>query len=1148
MKKIIIIIICCFSYVFSQAQFTNTTSTGSSTTLTQALGGYKGKLGLILPDVVTDTTVANTMALAGYAGSLIITSDKKVWYRTLAPNKWNELSNTGLGTGTVTSVATNNGTGLTGGTITTTGTLAIDTTVITSRNRTKQQTDSIIGLISSGGGGTVLSVSTTNAYGISSTVSNPTSNPNINLRVDTALIVPYTDTLKVNGIATKSDIRNSGYGTGTVTSIAKGYAITPTASPITTTGTIGIDSSVLSLKYARLNGSNATGRWPIDIFGDAVTAQTATNSLGWNSQQYSVAPLVSLDGLLAYDIGTSTWKEVTKTQTNTWLGNLGGSVTSASGSLPLSVTNPTTTPNITIDSANATYGYTTLYQNSLKLNKSNLSTLSNRLMLGVTSNTSTYDDAFQYDLTAGAKAIDIFASSSGINRPGGTKHGLNIILENGTTQDGIGMAGFGDADPGMHFGRANGTIASPTTIEANQYFLTQGGYGYVTGVGWSQSAWANQWLAPANWSSTSHPTEHRTEVTPIGSITRYIAHKTTNDGQEIFTDAIGNVTTLNAASGTFSGVGQFRNTGGLYNNLELANTASDGDNNKIGIRALGAAGLYMGIFTGVTRTDNARTSEINFGSGGNFAPTRLSFATSSSSGINSVVRAHFDSTGKFDSDADYSASFNSLSFIYKGYADSRYAPISVTGTLTAVNGGTGITTSTNGGVVTVTNSGVTALASNYGISVSGSTGSLVLTNTGIIGANNGLTNSSGIVGMGGTLSANTTVVDSTFSLLFTNTKKINNTSKFGLNGEMNINGVTNNDATQVIYAGVYGSQSWTSAASFVTNTRAMYSGVNGTNYLGNAGSITGSAPVNGLSGWILLSNTGSIANLASIHAKTPLQQVGGTTATGIISRYGAITIDNQRDSSDKASLFTNMYAIDQKGAHDTSNFAGIISGNIVNANFFGGASGTIKGQGATLLEGVNQSAYQQIYLHETNTDYIAGMDVSGGQMFIGTPANSAGFGTTKNKSVWLATNNNVRFLIDGAGVATISQLGTGAVQSTAGVLSVVSDSRLKTKYGLFNGSALSSIMKLPKPRYWQYNSKSGMPIFAQNVKQFGLFADSVHYALGEEFAPTQKDGYYSLADRALLSLTIQALQEANNKVDALEIRLAKLEALIKEKK
>lgn len=134
-----------------------------------------------------------------------------------------------------------------------------------------------------------------------------------------------------------------------------------------------------------------------------------------------------------------------------------------------------------------------------------------------------------------------------------------------------------------------------------------------------------------------------------------------------------------------------------------------------------------------------------------------------------------------------------------------------------------------------------------------------------------------------------------------------------------------------------------------------------------------------------------------------------------------------------------------------------------------------------------------------------------------------------------------------ASAATFNYLGTAGVTAVAGTLTATSDSRLKTDMGLFKGSALNAISKIPVGHYWYYNEKSKLPLAAQKVKMFSVFADKVYDVLGEEFAPTQKDGYHSLADRALLSLTIQALQEANNKIDKLEQRLAKLEESLMKK-
>lgn len=132
-----------------------------------------------------------------------------------------------------------------------------------------------------------------------------------------------------------------------------------------------------------------------------------------------------------------------------------------------------------------------------------------------------------------------------------------------------------------------------------------------------------------------------------------------------------------------------------------------------------------------------------------------------------------------------------------------------------------------------------------------------------------------------------------------------------------------------------------------------------------------------------------------------------------------------------------------------------------------------------------------------------------------------------------ATNGGIVITPNGTGTTTISSLGTGTVQATAGVLSVTSDSRLKNKLGHFS-NATDAIVKLSKPQYWKYSDKSNLPKAAQKVKQFGLLADEVHKVLGEEFAPTQKDGYYGLSDRALLSLAIQAIQELKAEIELLK--------------
>jgi hypothetical protein len=134
----------------------------------------------------------------------------------------------------------------------------------------------------------------------------------------------------------------------------------------------------------------------------------------------------------------------------------------------------------------------------------------------------------------------------------------------------------------------------------------------------------------------------------------------------------------------------------------------------------------------------------------------------------------------------------------------------------------------------------------------------------------------------------------------------------------------------------------------------------------------------------------------------------------------------------------------------------------------------------------------------------------------------------------LESNSGTMVYFKNDGTIYSASLGTGTVQATSGVLSVSSDSRVKDVRGLFQGSASEAISRIEPPKYWNYNAKSGLPKETFKVKQFGLLADKVHAVLGEEFAPTQKDGTNSLSDRALLSLAIQAIQELQARIKVLE--------------
>jgi hypothetical protein len=121
--------------------------------------------------------------------------------------------------------------------------------------------------------------------------------------------------------------------------------------------------------------------------------------------------------------------------------------------------------------------------------------------------------------------------------------------------------------------------------------------------------------------------------------------------------------------------------------------------------------------------------------------------------------------------------------------------------------------------------------------------------------------------------------------------------------------------------------------------------------------------------------------------------------------------------------------------------------------------------------------------------------------------------------------------ISSAGVVTITNLGTGTVTSTAGVLSAVSDSSLKVHDG-FIDSAIDKVLSL-KPRYFYWNEKSGLPT---DIRQLGFYAQEVNHALGEEAANTPRDKNipWGITDRSIIAMLTKAIQELKQEIDTLK--------------
>ena len=161
----------------------------------------------------------NSNIAASYYNSPSSITTSRISVNGNYPDKENAIT-LSVGSGTVTSVATNNASGITGGTITTTGTLAIDTVIIATRPRVQKGIDSVAALIPN-----------VSAYKL---IADSSYNTGYTTRVQTKRLI--------DSLASVSS------GTGTVTSVATNTGSGITGGTITSTGTIAADTSVLSTK------------------------------------------------------------------------------------------------------------------------------------------------------------------------------------------------------------------------------------------------------------------------------------------------------------------------------------------------------------------------------------------------------------------------------------------------------------------------------------------------------------------------------------------------------------------------------------------------------------------------------------------------------------------------------------------------------------------------------------------------------------------------------------------------------------------------------------------------------------------------------------------------------------------------------------
>jgi len=244
MKNIFLFLVLFFFVTIGYAQqYPINQTLGSPTTLVTSRGGFKADSSFILP-AYSDTNKANANPyVKNYAGSLIKVGND-IYLRSTDLSKW-ILVGAGGTTPNLQQVTTQGST--TTNTITVQNVGGSNTAKLKSNGVEVQDVGGYKTNYLSNGFQSIYQ-NTNNFFNVVGTYPNSFNNQ--------TLLIPQTGGVlvtRVNGtLADSSGNVTIASGSGTVTSISQGYGITNSTNPITTTGTIAVDTATLSSKYLRL--------------------------------------------------------------------------------------------------------------------------------------------------------------------------------------------------------------------------------------------------------------------------------------------------------------------------------------------------------------------------------------------------------------------------------------------------------------------------------------------------------------------------------------------------------------------------------------------------------------------------------------------------------------------------------------------------------------------------------------------------------------------------------------------------------------------------------------------------------------------------------------------------------------------------------
>ena len=315
----------------------------------------------------------------------------------------------------------------------------------------------------------------------------------------------------------------------------------------------------------------------------------------------------------------------------------------------------------------------------------------------------------------------------------------------------------------------------------------------------------------------------------------------------------------------------------------------------------------------------------------------------------------------------------------------------------------------------------------------------------------------------------------------------------------------------------------------VTNEGSLTVGAGGANDAVISSNTSGSSDVT-ISGStnVTVTESGQTITIASSGGAIPVDTFvtieGTETITGAKTFTSALTQSSGDVNFDSGTFFVDEDA-DNVGIGTTSPFALLhLSQPSANTTFRLG----------------NNSAYDQFIYFNGNNDWSIGMDYSNSNAFVLSNASTIGTNdrvvVTTTGDVGIGTTPGQKLEVNGkVKISDLTGTGGNAVYENGGVLGVASDARFKNYIGdIDNG--IQKVLNL-KPKYFIDNRNS-------TFQQLGFYAQEVKSVINEASYPIGNTDYYGINDRAIIAVTVKAIQEQQAIIESQATEIEQLKSQI----